>query len=92
MTGTGAVYPFKCLHLLSLSLSLSARHQFRAAEKTKNTAQQLDRTPTTVYKPRAQQKEYVSLLLCSVSDTGRLYSRYVIQEGDGWGTRLAKYE
>ena len=58
---------------LSLSLPLSARHQFRAAEKTKNTAQQLDRTPTTVYKPRAQQKEYVSLLLCSVSDTVRLY-------------------
>ena len=36
------------------------RHQFRAAEKTKNTAQQLDRTPATVYKPRSQQKEYVS--------------------------------
>jgi transcription initiation factor TFIIF subunit beta len=33
-------------------------HQFRAAEKTKNTAQQLDRAPASVYKPRSHQKEY----------------------------------
>jgi transcription initiation factor TFIIF subunit beta len=33
-------------------------HQFRAAGKTKNTAQQLERAPTTLYKPRSQQKEY----------------------------------
>ena len=38
------------------------RHQFRAAGKTKNTAQQLDRAPATVYKPRSHQKEYVCLI------------------------------
>lgn len=37
---------------------MTCRYQFRAAEKTKNTAQQLEKTP--LYRPRAQQREYVS--------------------------------
>jgi hypothetical protein len=48
--------------LLYLTWLAIYRHQFRAAEKTKNTAQQLDRAPASVYKPRSHQKEYV----CSI--------------------------
>jgi transcription initiation factor TFIIF subunit beta len=44
--------------LLYLTWLAIYRHQFRAAEKTKNTAQQLDRAPASVYKPRSHQKEY----------------------------------
>ena len=45
-------------YIVECCILMCCRHQFRAAEKTKNTAQQLDKTP--IYKPRAAQKEYVS--------------------------------